>query len=411
MPLRRLALFGLLLAATTEPLRAEETVTVGGAVVTVPDGWKHAEKDDTVVLTPGDLPQGVGCTFTLLGGGPYLGVLKDRLDAEWKEFQQLGPVTEDDGGKLNGAGNALETASRAGTIEMKPGARIHVWLLLAHTNDRIEQMVFVATTPDAFQKYAPAVAGMFNGIRYVVPKPPEPLEGVCFGFSQVKTDTRAECWIFLPDGVVFRGFPMGGPAQMDLAALRKWDPNSFGEYRAEGEEVVVTMKGEKEPTRFTPSKGAWAAPVTRPFQDRRSSPRGNTIATWTDQVPTTLRISRVQPCNGLKLSGTYRLDATELKYAPKPIPSIRFKADGSFTEDGLVHEVDPGTPKGVRGRNPTAMPAEGGRGKYSIAKNTLELTYQGGSKLTLTFLATDAELAKARPQTIFVHHSKLLLVP
>jgi hypothetical protein len=151
--------------------------------------------------------------------------------------------------------------------------------------------------------------------------------------------------------------------------------------------------------------------VTRPFQDRRSSPRGNTIATWTDQVPTTLRISRVQPCDGLKLSGTYRLDATELKYAPKPIPSIRFKADGTFTEDGLVHEVDPGTPKGVRGRNPTAMPAEGGRGKYSIAKNTLELTYQDGAKLSLTFLATDAELAKAKPQAVILHHSRLLLVP
>jgi hypothetical protein len=410
MRLSRLALLGVLLAATTA-VRAEETVTVGGAVVTVPDGWKQADKDDTVVLTPADLPQGVGCSFTLLGGGPYLGVLKDRLDAEWKEFEQLGAVTEDDGGKINGTGNALETASRSGTIEVKPGARIHVWLLMAHTNDRLERMVFVTTTPEAFAKHAPAVAGMFNGIRYVVPKPAAPLEGVCYGFVPVKSETRTECWIFLPDGVVFRGLPFGGPAHMDLTSLRKWDPNSFGEYRAEGEEVVVTMKGEKEPTRFAQSKGAWAAAVTRPFHDRRSSPRGNTIATWVDQVPTTLRITRMEPCDGLKLSGTYRLDATDLKYAPKPIPSIRFKADGSFSEDGLVHEVDPGTPKGVRGRNPSAMPAAGGRGKYSIAKNTLELTYQDGSELGLTFIVADAELAKARPQALLVHGSKLLLAP
>ena len=411
MPLRRLTLLGVILAAITPALRAEQTMTLGGAVVTIPEGWKQAEKDDTVVLTPADLPQGVGCTFTLLGGEPYLGVLTDRLDAEWKEFEKLGPVTDDDGGKITGAGNPVEVAGRSGRVEVKPGVRINVWLLIAHTNDRIERMVFVTTTPEAFQKYAPAAAGMFNGIKYVVPRPPEPLEGVCFGFAQVKTDTRPECWIFLPDGVVYHGFPFGGPAHMDINALRKWGPSQFGEYRAEGDAVIITMKGEKEPTRFPPSKGAWAAPVTRPFQDRRSGPRGNTISTWTEQVPTTLRITRANACDALKLSGTYRLDATDLKYAPKPIPSIRFRDDGTFSEDGLLHEVDPGTPKGVGGRNPTAMPAEGGRGKYSIAKNTLEVRYEDGLKLSLTFLTTDAELAKDKPQVIFLHQSKLLLVP
>jgi hypothetical protein len=57
------------------------------------------------------------------------------------------------------------------------------------------------------------------------------------------------------------------------------------------------------------------------------------------------------------------------------------------------------------------MPAEGGRGKYSIAKNTLELTYQDGSKLGLTFIIAAAELAKARPQAIVMHGRKLLLMP
>ena len=391
--------------------RADETVTVDGAVVTIAQDWKQTAIDDTVILTPSDLPAGMACTFTLLGGEAFDGSLGDRLASEWKEFEQLGSVLSDDKGNISGVGNPVEIAGRAGVIQVKPGVAVHVWLIIAGANHRIERMVFVTNSPEAFAKYGPAVTGMINGIKYVVPPPPKPLAGVCFGFAQVKTATQFECWIFLPDGVAYTGFPIGGPANMDLDFQRKRRTGEFGEYRTEGNQVLVTMKDKANPIRFAPVKSAWAASVTRPFQDRRSGVRGNTLATWTDQVPTTLRITQADPCDGLKLSATYRLDALELSFKPKPIPTIKFTADGEFSEDGLIRIADPGTFKEGGGVIPSAMPPEGGRGKYAIAKNTLNLIYQDGTKLSLTFFVTADDLAKSTSQTIFMHRSKLLLVP
>ncbi|MDB5301555.1 MAG: hypothetical protein JWO87_3218 [Phycisphaerales bacterium] len=167
-------LLGLFIALNTPTLRGDETVTVGGAVVPVAKGWTQTTKDGTVVLAPPDLPQGVACTFTLLGGETFDGSLEDRLNAEWKEFQQLGRMTADDGGKINGAGTAVAIAGRSGFLEMKQGVNLNVWLLIVSTNGRIERMVFITSTPELFTQYGPAVTGMINGTKYVVPKAGEP---------------------------------------------------------------------------------------------------------------------------------------------------------------------------------------------------------------------------------------------
>jgi hypothetical protein len=340
MKLSGMPLAVALILATAAPLRALETVTVGGAIVTIAKGWTHEFDGDAVTMKPADLPQGVGCTFSLPGGEKFDGPLEDRLTAEWKDFQALGRVIEDDGGKVTGAGTAVELAQRAGVIE-KQDVNLHVWFLIAKSHGRIDRMVFVASSADAFRKYGQDVATMVSGARYVAPKPLEPLAGVCFGFSQVKTERRPECWVFLPDGVAYHGFPIGGPDNMDVDAHRKSRPKQFGRYETRGDQIVVTMNGQKEPTTFAPSGGAWAAAVTREFRDRWSGPKGNTISAWTDNVQTTLRIAKAQPCDDLKLAGTYRLPVDEGRYAPRAIPTIKFTEEGQFTEDGLVHESTP----------------------------------------------------------------------
>src|SRR5690349_20598618 len=104
-----------LLAGT--PARAAETVAVGGAVVTVPDGWGRADADGRVVLAPKDLPQGVVCSLTLLGGEAFGGSVMDRLAADWKELASGGKMVGDDMGKLDGAGKSVEIESRAGKLE------------------------------------------------------------------------------------------------------------------------------------------------------------------------------------------------------------------------------------------------------------------------------------------------------
>jgi len=388
-------------------LRAEETITIDGAIVPLAEGWTRADKDDSVVLTPLKLPAGVTCSFTLLGGEAFAGPIKDQMDVEWKGFEGLGTMGSDSGISITGEGTALEIAGRSGRIDNSGKQSAFVLLFVVKTNGRLEKMVLVTNNAEALQKYAGDVAGMVNGAKFFVPKVPEQLSGVCLGFAKVKTHLEPECWIFLANGVVFRGFPYGGPAEMNLESQLSRQAGVAGEYKAEGNDVLVTMKGEKEATRFSIAKGAWTAAVTRDFQDRRSGARGNTIATWTEKVPTTLRLTRALPCDDLKLSGTYK---SELAVRTSAL-TIQFTADGQFTDGGLVHEIDPGILKEGGGRVQSPAPEKGGRGKYAIGKNTLTLSYENGVKLSLTFLATAAELERRVPEGVYVDRAKLVLVP
>src|SRR2546423_6871795 len=169
----------VLCIAITLPSRADETITQGGAVVPVAKGWAQvqATQEDTVVLSPSDLDKGVVCTFTLLGGEIFSGSLQDRLTSEWKEFEKLGRMVTDTGGKVDGAGNPIAIAGRSAQIEMKNGANVFVWLVLVTANGRIERMVFVTTTGESFQRYGKDVSAMINGTKYVVPKPLENIAG------------------------------------------------------------------------------------------------------------------------------------------------------------------------------------------------------------------------------------------
>ena len=149
-----------------------ETVTFGGAVVTVPDGWSHEEANGVVVLRPKDVAEGSVCTLTLLGGEPFTGSVMDRLAADWKEFGATLNLVWDDNGKLDGAGSPVEIANRAGTIGTAGKASVHVWMVILKANGRIERMIFVATPIETFNKYAAAASALVNGTKFVPVAPP-----------------------------------------------------------------------------------------------------------------------------------------------------------------------------------------------------------------------------------------------
>lgn len=402
-----LVLLGCVLAFGFAAL-ADEKVTVDGAVVTVPDGWKRADKDDQVVFTPRDLPAGAICTLTLLGGVPYKGAVKDQMEAEWAEIRKLGTMAADSETEVRGEGGPVEVAIRAGRIDNAGRKSAFVLFFVAKANDRVERMIVVADDGEAMRKYGGEAAQMVLGAQYVMPQPPAALSGVCLGFVQVKTSLRHECWIFMPDGTVLAGCPYGGPADMDFALQAKRHGAVTGTYKTDGADaVVVTLKGAAEPTRFAVSKEAWAAPVVRKFQDRYSSGKGLTISTWTDDVPTTLRLVRAEPCDGLKLSGTYKRDFG----SEEPTPTIRFADDGTFAENGLIRRIDPGTLDAAGKVVKSAAPERGGGGTYAVAKNTLTLTYQDGTRVGLTFLVAKAALEKRAPAALYVHEVRLVPVP
>ncbi len=149
-----------------------ETVTFGGAVVTVPEGWAHDEANGVVVLRPRDVAEGSVCTLTLLGGEPFTGSVMDRLAADWKELGATQNIVWDDKGKLDGAGSPMEIANRAGTIAVTGKASIHVWMVIVHGSGRIQRMIFVATPIETFNKYAAAASALVNGTTFVPVTPP-----------------------------------------------------------------------------------------------------------------------------------------------------------------------------------------------------------------------------------------------
>src|SRR2546423_301637 len=187
MPMKLSTLtFLALMVLVSGALRAEETVTVGWAVVPVPDGWKQEEKDNTLVLTPGDLPAGVTCTFTLLGGDPFDGALKDQMAAEWKGFLALGTMANEVEGPMPSASGAAEILVRGGRIDNPGKNSAYVLLFLAKANQRVEKMILVASTPEAMQKYGHDAGEMVSRATFVQPKAADPLQGGCFGVVKVK---------------------------------------------------------------------------------------------------------------------------------------------------------------------------------------------------------------------------------
>jgi hypothetical protein len=167
MRLSILAVVWAVLAATSSMRAAGETVTVGGAVMPIAEGWKQTTVKGQVVLVPMDLAKGVVCTFTFLGGNPFDGSLKDEVAAEWKELAKLGRMVRDDGVKIDGEGKAVEIGSRSGKLEVANKATLYMWLVIAKANGRCEKMLLITTTAESFTKYAPAVGGMLNGTKYV----------------------------------------------------------------------------------------------------------------------------------------------------------------------------------------------------------------------------------------------------
>ena len=100
-------------------LRAAETVTVGGALVTIPDGWVRADADGRTVLAPRNLPQGVVCSLTLLGGEAFAGSVMDRLAADWKELASSGKmVWETVGAKVPSTVGPRAIPTRSSPITM-----------------------------------------------------------------------------------------------------------------------------------------------------------------------------------------------------------------------------------------------------------------------------------------------------
>lgn len=176
-----------------------ETVATGGMSVTVPDGWARADADGRVSLAPKGLPPGVVCTLTLLGSEAFTGPAADRMAADWKDIGSVGKLAWDDEGKVDGAGGAVQVASRAGTFVTPAKAEVHVWLVNVHTGGRVGRLVFVASTRDAFAKHVAGAGAAVNSVK-LVPADAPPAPAVAKAAAEPKAAAFGHARYTIPAG-------------------------------------------------------------------------------------------------------------------------------------------------------------------------------------------------------------------
>ena len=160
---------------------------------------------------------------------------------------------------------------------------------------------------------------------------------------------------FFPDGRFVEGFPPAVMDQLDEDAEIARNPVGWGTYRMAGEwgEITFAMTdpSDKEPL-------VWKI---KEYEDR--------LLVDGDAY------YRLEPCNGLKLKGTFRRG--DYQTAPTAAQGITFTPDGRFVDEGVFQAA------GVLVRNPSGTGEDfddgvPGRGTYRIANYTIELRYSDG---------------------------------
>ncbi len=190
------------------------------------------------------------------------------------------------------------------------------------------------------------------------------------------------CWCFFPDGRCYYGMPTEGLDNFSYEYAQKINPLFCCTYRLEGDDGVITW-GDKEKS---------TTAFHRSGKDLLIERKDLGIGVHKD-APSKL----LDPCDGLRLGGTFRRFDWQTPHSPKE--GMTFTPDGHFTDEGLLkqmewryagypHEVhDPGLP---------------GRGEYHIASNSLVLLYEDGRKKRLNFHRDLTEGAPLDPVESFV---------
>lgn len=247
-------------------------------------------------------------------------------------------------------------------------------LAVAHKGNRAQPFFFLDNTGDvdydlAFDTFQHSVK-FANAEKPELPEPGVPcgLEGVYMGFrvgegningSLNSAMLKSGILVFFPDGNVLRHMPENGLQNFDFGVEIKQSRDDCGRYRMIGDQFKITWSDN---TTLTGERDGKALKVNGfPF-----TPAINT--------------------DGLMLNGTFRADR-----APTDA-RIRFTSDGNFVENGILEAID------FSGQNKSP-----GRGTYNIERNTLELRYQSGRNVHLSFYILAGDLNGSRPKLLHLN--------
>jgi hypothetical protein len=212
------------------------------------------------------------------------------------------------------------------------------------------------------------------------PAPAAPLDGIYLGV-RTNLDGRQyqDYWTFLPNGRVVDADPYEGlDRPLRLEQLCQAFP--CGTYARNGGELRIRW-GESTEARVYDLDAQGA------FNERGKTQKYRPLA----------------PLNGLRLAATFG----EVDGAGGGA-RLQLAADGRFEEERLMHYTA-WAQLGAPGEARTAL--AGGRGHYTIERNTLALRYDGGQAAYFTIVVPPGEIGKPVPDVVYVNTARLARVP
>ena len=346
-----------------------------------PDGWAVAKQPNGMVAVqaPG-VPAGKTCAVLIMPDAQ--GQVNAVFATGWKTMTAELKVVS--GGEPR-AGRSMadyETRWTTAVVDAADTGRAYMHMFAAQVGPGVRRALFISDDKAQFDKHLPTVKAMLDSIGVdpaTAKKNREAAKGDATGFGGVfyrgavelnaaggrgELGQRVDFLCLAPDGRAYSGRPAGGPAACFEAEDQR--SPSYGRYTLRGDEIVITWHSNATFNRQ-------ATQTLNRRADGKLEQEGGGV------------FHRLDPCDGLKLDGTYART-----WADGSTSRVRFTRGGRFDEQGLKFcvadedRVNPDLPK---------LP-ERGAGTYSIAGNTLELKYDNDGPSRRIFFTTPDDPAE-----------------
>jgi hypothetical protein len=350
-----------------------------------PAGWTVGKQPDgTPAVQPPGVPAGKTCAVLIMPD--VEGEVNVVHATGWRLLTE--PLTVVSGGEVR-TGKSLaeyETRHTTAVVNAADTGRAHLQLFSVQVGPRVRRALYICDDKAQFDKHLPAVKAMLDTVGIDPAKARqmrEAAKGVPTGFEGVfyraavefnpaggrgELGRRVDYLCLAPDGRAYNGHVTGGPAAVfEAEDLRS---SNWGRYTLRGDDLIIKWHFDRTLNQQRTQK------LNRRADGKLEQEGGGVF-------------HRLNPCDGLKLNGTYGRtwgDGSKTR--------IRFTKDGRFTEQGLEtclmddDFVNPDLPK-VPGR---------GAGAYSIGRNTLEVIYDNDGPTRRMLFATTGD--PAHPERI-----------
>ncbi len=179
-------------------------------------------------------------------------------------------------------------------------------------------------------------------------------------------------WCFFPDGRCYYSMPTEGLDNFNYEYVRPMNPLWCATYTLKGDDGVITW-----------GEGGTTVAFRR---------NGKSLLIGRDAEG----YEPLDPCNGLRLEGTYRREDWQDEISSKE--GITFMRDGTFVDEGFLGGAISTWWWVGRGLVDATFPS--GKGTYRVASNSLVLLYADGRKVRANFHLADGANRDAVPAFI-----------